>query len=120
MKACFLERTGRLWTGLRLAVGVPVALVVAVLVMNLPVRDAPGFGGDSLACAVMMEVKAPSNWRLFVAVFAGTSALVAYGVDRFLARWVGAKGRLVSGALAAGVLVVVGSPLAMTEVGIFC
>ena len=50
------NRTGLLWTGLRFAVALPVALVGAMLVVSIPVRDGPGFGYDSLACAVMVRL----------------------------------------------------------------
>ncbi len=120
MRSRFLGRKGLLATGLRFAVVMPVALVFAVLVVKVPVRDAPGFGGDSLACAVMMGVDAPTNWWLFVAIFATSSALASYGVDRLLTRGLGVQDWHVSGGLAAGVFAVVGIALAMTEFGIFC
>ena len=120
MRSRFLGRTGLLLTGLRFAVVVPVAFVVAFLVMRVPVRDAPGIGGDNLACAVMMEVDAPANQWLFAVIFAMSLALASYGADRLLARWIGVEGRRASVALAVVLLVAVGVPLAVAEFGTFC
>ena len=100
----------------------PIALVVAVCVVSAPAPfyDPPGFGGDNVACAVMMQVRPPSNWWLFVAVFAGSAALSAYGLDRLLSRWVGGHGRRASAGLAAAMLVGFGGLLLGSDVGFFC
>ncbi len=114
------DRTSPLRTALRFAVAAPLALVLAGVVMSLPVRDAPGIGGDSLACAVMMGLDPPTNWWVFIALFAASAALSAYALDRLFARWIGGHGQRSSIGLGIAVIIGVGMLLGANEVGFFC
>ena len=113
-------RTSPIRTGLRFVVAVPVALALAAFLVSFPVYEGPGVGGNSLACAVMMEIEAPVNWWVFVAVYAVVAALLAAGLDRLLARWIGGQGPRSSVGLGVGLLVVIVGALSVMDVTFFC
>ena len=114
--------TGHLKTGLRFALVAPLALVLSVLVMLLPVRNAPGFGfeRDTLVCTVLTQVVPPFNWWTFIALEATFGALFAYALDRFSARWIGGYGRRASVGLGAFLFVTIVLLLTTGDVGVFC
>ena len=107
-------------TALRFATAVLLGLVVAVGVTlaPAPLYDPPGFGGGNVTCAMMMNVRPPLNWWLSIALFAGSWALSAYGLDRLLARRIGGHGRRASVGLASVVLVGVGALMLGTDWGV--
>ena len=101
-------------------VALPVAVVVTAVVLNSTVRDAPGVGAGSLACAVMMEVAPPLNVCAFAALTGLLLAGTVVGLDLGLACLVGGFGTRATLGLGAALLVLTIAGLIWADVGVFC
>ena len=104
---------------LRFALAAPTALVLTVVALAASAGEPAARGAGSAAC-IVLGLQYPWNWWVLVTLASTLAAVLAFAIDRALARLVGGPGRRASAWLAVAVLVIVAGALGTSSVGVFC